>query len=89
MISQAVHLVIRKNIYLIYTVRKTTVNLQHNMLATWVPAFFAVIFQRFFVFHINSSAVNLTVYIAVNFTEILFKKSKCLNWDLNPGQLAR
>ena len=42
-----------------------------------------------FVFHVNSKAINLTVYIAVNFTAILFKKKHSLKWDSNPGSLAR
>ena len=44
-------------------------------------------FTAILVFHVNSSAVNLTVFIAVNFTAVLFKKR--LNWDSNPGPLVQ
>ena len=50
---------------------------------------FCCYFTAIFVFHVNSNAVNLTVYIAVNITAILFKKNVCLNWDSNPGPLTR
>ena len=50
---------------------------------------FCCYFTAIFVFHKNSSAVNLTVYIAVDFTAILLKKNKSLKWDSNPGPLAR
>ena len=37
-----------------------------------------LLFYSDFVFHVNSSAINLTVYIAVNFTAISFKKINVL-----------